>query len=119
MKKPRLAGFGDLRHASIVALVVVLTGCGTTDKLHKQSSMELCMNYLTLPSFNIWQSDRAAELAQRGEDCSRYAPAASVQQQNDQRVLNVLDAAARAAQPPPRPAAPIVCRTQGGWTTCQ
>ena len=60
------------------ATLFLLAGCAKPPGYYaKQSSVELCMDYLTLPSANINQSARAAELARRGEDCSVYSGAAS------------------------------------------
>jgi hypothetical protein len=103
---------------AIFAVALLLGGCATPNYREK-SSMQLCMDYMTLPSANIWQSDRGSELARRGEDCSRYAAAAATQQQADQRMLNALDAAARAAQPPPPPRGPVVCRQMSVGIVCQ
>lgn len=39
------------------------------------------MDYLTLPSYNINQGERAAELAKRGESCQGYVAAAKLRQE--------------------------------------
>jgi hypothetical protein len=39
------------------------------------------MDYLTLPSYNINQGERAAELARRNESCASYATAAKLRQE--------------------------------------
>lgn len=61
--------------------------------------MELCMAYLTYPSYNVNQSARAQELARRGEDCSRYAGAAAAQRQNDAIFENMLRSLSAPTQP--------------------
>ncbi len=62
----------------LLSLIIFISGCAKPPEYYsRQSSVELCMDYLTLPSANINQTARAAELSRRGEDCSRYSGAAS------------------------------------------
>ena len=66
-------------------LFSVLAGCATPDTYRNMSSMKLCMDYLTYPSYNVNQSARAAELSRRNENCSAYTGAASMQQRNNEQ----------------------------------
>lgn len=93
----------------------VITGCAANpDRYRNTSTMQLCTEYMTLPSLNIWHPSRAAELQRRGENCGGYAGIAAGQQQADQRTLETL----QSMQPPP-PRQPIRCQSDRfGNTTC-
>lgn len=70
---------------------LLLQGCETVDYM-AQSEQQLCMSYLTLPSYNIWQSDREQAIRARGINCSQYAGAAQARVQADQAFENTLRA---------------------------
>ena len=73
------SGWGDCSMKKIITLITVaLTGCATPETFSKMSNQELCMGYLTKPDYNIYQKDRANELAKRGEDCKNYIEQAKV-----------------------------------------
>jgi len=74
----------------ILALPVFLGGCYSKQDFRKKSSMELCMDYMTFPSYNIHQGTRAAVLSERGEDCSRYTGAAAAQNRANQQLEQTL-----------------------------
>lgn len=57
------------------------------------------MDYLTLPSYNINQGERAAELARRGESCQGYVAAAKSRQET-QRVQGQISTQAISLPPP-------------------
>lgn len=105
----------------VAALLVA--GCSivpaSAESYRNVSSLELCRQYLTLPSYNIHHAGRAAELARRGETCGTTpAGAAAAQRQTDQRYQDAI----QALQPPPPP--PVVnCTTtyvgQQAYTTCR
>lgn len=89
-----------------------LGGCATDPAIYRtQSSMKLCMDYLTLPSINVNRGARAEELGRRGENCSQYLGAASAQRQNDER----FDRALRSLSPP-APQQPTTGYQQGTHT---
>ena len=77
--------------AIAVALSILSAGCASTAQTYmKTPEAELCMNYLTFPSYNIHQSSRAAAIQMRGIDCRPYAGAASARNQANQNFENSL-----------------------------
>ena len=73
--------------------VAFLVGCASSpERYAAQSTMELCVDYLTLPSANINQSARARELWYRSEDCSSYQAAASSKNQANANFGAAMDA---------------------------
>ena len=54
-----------------LSLVVVLAGCASNYK--NTTDYKLCYSQATLPSYNIHQDARAAEVRSRGLDCRVYA----------------------------------------------
>lgn len=74
-----------------VSFSVFLIACAVPSGGYRNTpSSKLCVDYMTLPSANINQSERAAELARRGENCSGYLGVAQVKQQSDQQMINNL-----------------------------
>lgn len=74
-----------------LAVAVSLNGCAVPSGGYKNTpSSKLCIDYMTLPAANINQSERAAELARRGESCSGYVGVAQVKQKSDQQMMNNL-----------------------------
>lgn len=134
MQDSILGGVGRLLFLSARAwlpllVTALVAGCASPDQYKSQSTMELCTNYLALPSYNVNQSTRAAELQRRGEDCSRYAAAAAVKSESDARFNRTL----QSLSPPPRPPAneirqgthtyivggrAVTCTTMGTVTSC-
>lgn len=87
------------------------------------------MAYLTLPSANVWQASRAAELARRDEDCSRYAAAAAVKVRANAESDAANNALLRQISAPTQPPATtrqtyiingkmVTCTTTGNVTNC-
>ena len=78
---------------SIFALIH-LSGCMTSQearaKFNTQSKERLCMDYLTLPTYNIYYEDRRAVIINKGIDCSPYAAQAQAKLQSDQALMNAL-----------------------------
>ena len=69
----------------LILTVVILSSCTKSPEYYRnQSSMDLCVKYLSLPSLNIHQNDRAKELARRNENCSQYAGAAEAKRRSDE-----------------------------------
>ncbi len=104
---------------------LLLAGCASPNYATTPTN-QLCMSYLTYPSYNVHQPARAAELARRGESCQAYAGAAAVRQQANQEANRMIQDAARAAQPV-QPnvhtyVAPngrtVTCVNHGNVTTC-
>ena len=81
----------------IVLVFFSLVGCATPETFSKMSNQQLCMGYLTKPDYNIYQNERAKELAKRGEDCKEYIEQAKVR-----------NAANAIAKPTPAPVAPVL-----------
>jgi hypothetical protein len=104
---------------AIGVFCILLAGCAAPD-YRATPTMKLCMDYLTFPSGNIWQGDRARELERRGENCQAYAGTAAVRNQADALQQQRQEAAIRAMTPPPQPPRPqVTCRTiplGGGYT---
>jgi hypothetical protein len=70
---------------------VLLAGCASTAQTYMNTpEAELCMNYLTFPSYNIHQSSRAAAIQMRGIDCRSYAGAANARSRANQNFENSL-----------------------------
>jgi hypothetical protein len=113
---------------------IFLAGCARDPSYYQaQSSMELCMQYLTLPSINIHQSDRARELARRGENCAAYVPAANARNRSNadfERSMMLLQQGTQMMTPPqpsyqntvPRTynmnGRTVTCTTTGTITNC-
>lgn len=93
----------------IVLASILVAGCAATRDYSQTSSMKLCIDYMSVPSYNIWQSAREQELNRRGENCTAYTQAASIRQQ---QTLQEQEMALRLMQPPPRPAPPQNCQWQ-------
>lgn len=109
--------------AAIAAAGLLLAGCATN--YTSTPSAKLCVDYMTLPSYNVHHGARAAELAKRGENCGAYTGAAQTRQQADQAFQEALQ---RAGQPRPTPTPStqsflingkwVTCNTMGTVTTC-
>ena len=78
---------------SIFALVN-LSGCMTAEearaKYNSMPASKLCMDYLTYPSYNVWQEDRASAIARRSLDCTPYVAQARAKIQADAEFMNAL-----------------------------
>lgn len=58
--------------------VFMLSACVRDAEFYRnQSSMQLCLDYMALPSVNINHGARAEELKRRNEDCSAYKEVAA------------------------------------------
>lgn len=66
----------------IPLFISLLAGCAVSSGGYSRTSTDkICMDYLTLPSYNINQGERAAELARRNETCSAFIAAAKLRQE--------------------------------------
>lgn len=74
-----LAGLLSLIFLSSCSLI--MSDEEATQYYREQSTMRLCMSYLTNPT-NHWTGFRLRELESRGENCSEYAGAAQAQAQS-------------------------------------
>ena len=111
----------------ILPTMLLLAGCaGTPTDYSRTSTMDLCVGYLSLPSYNINQRARVAELSRRGEDCSQYYEAARIKRQTDKQML---DTGMKLLNPPPRTyqqgthtyiidGRTVTCTTTGTVTHC-
>ena len=79
--------FRSIKNFFLILLAVLLSSCMTAEevrmKYDNQPEMQLCVDYLSLPDINIWQSDRAAAIQRRGIDCSPYIDMARLKSQRD------------------------------------
>lgn len=108
----------------LVVSVAMLTACGS-EYYRKQSTMELCMDYMTLPSANVNQGTRARVLAERGADCSQYVGAASARNSANVTTLQNLQQIQRNSAPPTTNSKTYIingrqtnCITTGNVTNC-
>jgi hypothetical protein len=61
----------------------LISSCVSPQQAQRQSTMQLCMDLLTHPTYNVNYENRVNELARRGENCSSYyGQAAAVNQAN-------------------------------------
>lgn len=111
----------------MVTWFCLLTGCATPPGGYRNTpTARLCMDYLTLPSININQGERANELARRGEGCQGYGAAASARNQSNaqfQQNLQYMNQQSQPATPSTRTyIAPngkmMNCTTTGTVTNC-
>jgi len=64
----------------LLIVCLMLSNCAPSEKsinetrikYNRQSPYELCMNYLSLPDWNQWQTYRAEAIEKRGIDCSPW-----------------------------------------------
>jgi len=67
---------------AIFIFSLLLSACAIPSGGYSKFSTEkICIDYLTLPDYNINQGERAAELSRRGESCRSYVAAAQLMQQ--------------------------------------
>ena len=80
--------------AFLVFAFINLSVCMTVEEARARFNSEpaerLCMDYLTLPTYNIWYEDRRSAIIRRGIDCSPYARQAQAKIQSDQAFTNAL-----------------------------
>lgn len=80
-----------MRLISLFIFTFMVVGCASTPQSYMNTpEIKLCMDYLTLPSFNIHQSSRAQAIQMRGIDCRPYAGAARARNQANQNFENSL-----------------------------
>lgn len=77
-----------------IALASAASGCATNsaESYRDTPTAKLCMDYLTLPSYNINQDARAQALAARGESCGEFSGSARARVQADAAFQNSLNA---------------------------
>ena len=67
----------------IIFLLFIVHGCVSPQQAQRQSTMQICMDLLTHPTYNVNYQTRMDELARRGENCAAYSgQAAAVNQAN-------------------------------------
>ena len=85
-----------MKHQLMVILScgILVSGCATktADSYRDTPTATLCMDYLTLPSYNINQDARAQALSNRGENCSSYTGTARTRIQANSAMQNSLNA---------------------------
>ena len=91
----------SLKFLSIFFVTALLHGCASQQEidtaLFHKSDRDLCMDYMTLPSFNPYHSDRERMIRVRGLNCSIYGDIRSLRERADNEFI-------RNAQPQRRPA---------------
>ena len=66
-----------IRAILVFFLTLIIQGCATSDSFRNTPDAKLCIDYMTFPSFNIWQGAREEEIARRNLDCSPYVSIAA------------------------------------------
>lgn len=85
---------------ALLATFSTLVGCAVPAGGYRATpTTKLCMDYLTFPSYNINQNERANELARRGESCQGYAGVAQVRNQANAQFENSLRYMQQQSQP--------------------
>ncbi len=119
-----------MRKLISIFLLAGISGCISDPAYFKNTStQQLCIDYLTLPSYNMQNEARAAALAQRRENCSAYQGMANAKlradQQSQQNIRNLQDTADRMnpsynrnPTPAPRPPTQTYCTGSGNSMTC-
>lgn len=67
---------------------LALSACATN--YQQMPASKLCMDYLSLPSYNINQQSRLEELNRRGEDCRGYGAAAAARRDSEKSLEDSL-----------------------------
>jgi hypothetical protein len=99
----------------IGSIVIGGTGCAAEMAAVKANdwsqipTMKLCVDYLTLPSINVWQKYREQELARRNENCEKYLELAEQKRQSNKEFWDSF-------KDNPKPS--VTCRTVGNTTRC-
>jgi len=84
----------------VSSAAMLLFGCATPPGGYRNTpTAQLCMDYLTLPSININQGERANELSRRGESCQGYGGAAAARNQSNAQFQQGLQNLNRQSQP--------------------
>lgn len=74
-----------LKYTLAFSGIFMLSACARDAGYYKnQSSMQLCLDYMTLPSVNINHGARSEELKRRNEDCSAYKEVAASRMKADE-----------------------------------
>ena len=117
-----------IKYFGLLILYIMLSSCAPSEKsinetrikYNRQSPYELCMNYLSLPDWNQWQSYRAEAIEQRGIDCSPwYEEGYALKQKNrdelfesGKKAFNSTVDAAYGVTPESQKGKKLVCTTQ-------
>lgn len=76
----------------ILLLITLLASCAVSSGGYSNTSTDkLCMDYLTLPSYNINQNERVAELNRRNESCKGYLSAAKARLEAQKTQVQVVE----------------------------
>lgn len=75
-----------------IAMSVIVAGCTSRASINTSSNTKLCLDYLTTPSYNVWKSDREAEIVRRGLDCSGYSGIAAQKLRSQDNAIKSLQA---------------------------
>lgn len=107
----------------VIAVTLAISGCATrTAEFYRDTpTAKLCMDYLTLPSYNINHEARAQALAARGESCAAYTGVARSRIEADnafQNTLNAMQQQGTPQQPQNPPQGTRMYNINGRMTTC-
>lgn len=77
-----------MRGLIYLLVATVVSGCATQEeiaqRLANKTDAGLCVDWMTSPSINVYQSDREAEIKRRGLDCSKYGDVAASRLRSEQ-----------------------------------
>ena len=83
---------------------LILGGCASSQemqaKFRAQSDGALCLEWMNLPSINIWHDEREAEIKKRGLNCWKYGNVSNARRAADDAYDKSLDRMRQFAQPP-------------------
>ena len=92
-----------IRTLIIILTSLILVGCATAEDdrryFNSQSAQELCMNYLTLPSWNVYQPQRLAAIQNRNIDCRPYLEQARLRGAREDAIIGVLQGMSNTNRP--------------------
>ena len=78
-----------------IGMSIIASGCTSIASINASSNTKLCLDYLTTPSYNVWKSDREAEIVRRGIDCSGYSSLAAQKIRSQDNAIKSLQAIGR------------------------
>ena len=110
---------------TLLAIPLILSGCASTEemqaKFRAQSDGALCLEWMNLPSINIWHDEREAEIKKRGLNCWKYGNVSNARRAADNaydKNLNKMQQYAQPQQPQRNTTTQTICETRGQRTYC-
>ena len=66
-----------MKRFAVLVVAALVVGCASKEEvsadMRELPDVALCVDYMTLPNYNIHQDVRAREIGRRGIDCTKYA----------------------------------------------